>query len=298
MRTPLILSLTAAVLCMGCADKPAEKPVPTKPAAAAAPAAAPKAGAKAAQPAASSQPAAKAPALKAHGAQFAMKDAPKGAWSIDGDNTLTSFVIVSNSAGPITGRFPKGTAGWVHVADGKTTGTVHVDLSTLSTTNKAGVTNDIRDARVVEAFFGAPLSDKTPEAAKKASVATKDKVAAVWKKLDGILPTGVTHAGFVATKLEGLDALKDGTPGALTVHGDLVLWDTVKTPVSFALTATKTGNKVVASSTKPTTINLLKLLGDDVRALAFETMLAAGCAHQPGIQNDVAIRFDKLVFTR
>ena len=50
------------------------------------------------------------------------------------------------------------------------------------------------------------------------------------------------------------------------------------------------------ASTAPVSFDLEQVLGKNLRKLAFDTMLAAGCAHQPGIQNTVTLEITNAVF--
>ncbi|MCP4504363.1 MAG: YceI family protein [Deltaproteobacteria bacterium] len=239
---------------------------------------------------------AKAPVVKAHQAAFKTSAAPAGAWKIDGDKTDVSFTIVSKSAGPVTGHFPKGTQGFLK--DGK--GEVTIDLTKLVTTDKTGAENAVRDARVVHAFFGVPLASapKDKMEASKAAMASQEKVDAAWKKLNGVLPTGVTTAAYRISGVEGLDKLEEGKASDIMLHGTLILWDSLETHFVLSLQATKIGKSIAAHSKGLATLHLEKLLGKTTRNLVFETMLAAGCGHQAGIHSEVMINIEKLSMTQ
>jgi|GEM_PF-2174394 len=235
--------------------------------------------------------------VKAHQANFKAAAAPADAWTIDTDATKVSFVIVSNSAGPVTGHFDKAAKGWL-AKDGKS-GQATVDLIQLRSVDKTGAENAVRDARVVHAFFGLPLDAAPKDKAEvsKGAMGAIDKVNAVWKKLDGVLPTGVAQAAYKLQGVDGLDKLEDGKPGDIMTHGSLVLWDSLEVHVMFPMTATKKGKTLTASSKKAVSINLEELLGKATRDTVFDTMLAAGCGHQAGIQSKVDITIDQLTLT-
>ena len=283
MRAQLLPMFLLSVLLVACADKPAES--------------APKSTNAAEKPVAPSTAPASAPAgepkIKAHQAAFTATAAPANSWTIDGDKTEVSFTIVSKSAGPVSGTFPKGVKGYV-AANGK--GEVTIDLSSLVTTDKTGAGNDVRDARVVHAFFGVPLAAATSEkaAASKTALSNLEKVEAAWKKLEGVLAPGVKQAAYRISGVDGLDKLVDGKEGSLMLHGTLVLWDSLETHFMLPLKATKTGKTISASTKEAATLNLDKVLGKTTRDLVFETMLAAGCAHQAGLESAVSISIPKL----
>lgn len=225
------------------------------------------------------------PAPEAEGTGFLVGEPPAGGdvYQVVAAETDVSFVIVSNSAGAITGHFPQGTAGWLNLSD--QTGKFAIQLDTLKTTNEEGLEVPLRDANVVEAFFGVRPSALFAEA-----------VDAAWAKLEGMLPRNVALAGFEVTGLEGVDASLPESSGS--INGRLVLWNKVNVDASFAVKAISAEGRLELSSSEPVTIDLAEVLGENLRNLVFETMLAAGCAHQPGIQNQVAITLEKVVLQK
>ena len=207
----------------------------------------------------------------------------KGTWAVDPASTSVSFTIVSNSAGPITGTFPGGAAGAIDEKTKK--GVFTIDLLRMTTTNKAGAANPVRDTNVIESFFAArPFGN----------AALKPAVDSMWKKLDGKIAGGVAKAGLIVETVEGIDSVKDGATGHGVVNGKLVLWDSVQVPVSFAVTVSRLKNILEVKGTAPATFDVEKATGSGLRKMLFDAMIAAGCAHQPGIQNAVAVNLDKV----
>jgi hypothetical protein len=209
----------------------------------------------------------------------------KGMWIVDAEQTVVSFTIVSNSAGPITGKFEKSATGSFDPK--KRTGSFAVDLTKMTSTNKKGELNPVRDTNVIESFFAArPF----------ANAALAGAVADVWKRLDGKIASGVGTARLDIDNVEGAAATpKDGAPVDGVVNGKLVLWDSIAVPVSFPVTVTKTKDDVEVKGTAPATFNIEAATGTPIRKALFDAMIAAGCAHQPGIQNDVAVSLDRVV---
>jgi hypothetical protein len=277
----LIVGLT------GCpsSEKPAPSPESTVPATNAAPAAAPPPAAPPAPPAPPPAPEEPEPAGISAGA-LAPPAAPKGkgVWTLDPAGTDVSFTIVSNSAGPITGRFPGGASGAFDPE--KRTGVFAVDLTKLQSTNKDGAPNAVRDTNVLEAFFGArPLSN----------AALRPSVDAVWERIAAKIKPGVARAALVIDAVEGEAAApKEGATTEGVVNGRLVLWDSVAIPVAFPVTAARTKGVIELKGTAPATFSIEKATGSALRKALFDTMLAAGCAHQPGISNDVSVSLDKV----
>ncbi len=231
------------------------------------------------------QPPAEEPAANEQGSGFEMTDPPAegDVYHVLADETDISFVIVSNSAGPVTGRFPEGVTGWLNFSDGS--GKISVQIDTLKTAATDGLDNPLRDANIVESFFGVRPSAILPE-----------PVDAAWAKLEGMLMRNVANAGFEVTGIEGVDAAQ--TESAGSVSGRFVLWNRISMDLSFAVNANGEEGRLVLSSSEPVTIDLVQVLGEDLRNLVFDTMLAAGCAHQPGIQNQVAITLNKIVLQK
>jgi hypothetical protein len=289
----VVLSLTAA--CPAPDAKPPENappaPSPTADAGPAAPGAPGAPGAPAtvppvapvAPPPGPEQPEPEGIAAGAH----KIPDAPagKGAWVVDAAATSVSFTIVSNSAGPITATFPGGAAG---ALDGKTRkGVFTVDLTKMSSVNKDNVVNPARDTNVIESFFAArPF----------ANAALKDAVAAAWQPLDGKIQGGVARAALVVDSVEGAD-VKDGATADGVVNGSLLLWESVKVPVSFPVSVSRKGKTVEVTGKGPASFDIEKATGSKLRKLLFDAMIAAGCAHQPGIQNTVTVSLDKVTLT-
>lgn len=199
-------------------------------------------------------------------------------YTLDSAATDVQFLIVSNSAGPIVARFPEGASGSLD-ASGK--GSLSIKLDTMHSLDQYKAENPLRDANVIEAFFGV-----------RPSAVMKEAVDTAWTHLEGKLDRNVATARFDVSALEGMG----GGAGKLT--GNLVLWNKVSVPLSFPVnvTATETGLELV--STESVSFDLEQVLGADLRKLAFDTMLAAGCAHQPGIQNKVDITINKAVFKK
>ena len=77
----------------------------------------------------------------------------KGTWVLDSEETKVSFLIVSNSAGPIRGHFIKGASGALDAKSKR--GVFTIDLTTLETLDQKMQKNPVRDTNVIEAFFGA-----------------------------------------------------------------------------------------------------------------------------------------------
>ncbi|MDJ0835455.1 MAG: YceI family protein [Acidobacteriota bacterium] len=198
-----------------------------------------------------------------------------GGYELDSAETDVSFMIVSNSAGPITARFPKGVSGSLD-ASGK--GTVSIQLDTMYSLDQNNLENPLRDANVIEAFFGVRPSAILPEPVDKA-----------WEALAGKIERSVATARFEISEATGLDT----ATGNLT--GNLVIWNKISVPLTFAVNVTRADNRVELTSTAPVAFDLIEVLGADLRKLTFDTMLAAGCAHQPGIQNKVEISLNKVV---
>jgi hypothetical protein len=206
----------------------------------------------------------------------------KGTWVIDPATTTVSFTIVSNSAGPITGVFPGGAAG---ALDAKASqGVFSIDLTKLTTSNKAGARNPVRDVSVIESFFGArPF----------ANAALKAAVDGAWQKVEGKIARGVATAAFVVDSVEGaaanpkVEAAADGV-----VNGRLMLWDSVSIPLSFPVTASRTKDVMQVKGTAPAIFDIERVLGSPLRQALFDAMIAAGCAHQPGIQNAVTVNLE------
>lgn len=201
-------------------------------------------------------------------------------YELVGAETDISFVIVSNSAGPITARFPNGTAGSLN-SEGK--GTFTVQLDTMKTLDQNDLDNPLRDANVIEAFFGVRPSAVLPEPVDKA-----------WEALAGKLERSVAKARFEVTDTSGLIDLAAQSGGSGSLSGNLVLWNKISVPLTFKTQMNHHGEKITLSSSEAVTIDLEEVLGAELRKLAFDTMLAAGCAHQPGIQNQVAISLNKV----
>lgn len=218
---------------------------------------------------------------------FAMQEAPQGAsvFVVDAAETDVHFTIVSNSAGKVTGRFPGGYQGWLDLAEGK--GKFATQVDTLKTTTQDGMGLELRDQNVIEAFFGVRPSSTLPELVDKA-----------WQAMAGKLERNIQIAGFEIDKVEGLSDLADGASAQGSLAGKLVFWDTITASVSFPVEAKREGDMLTLASTETVTINLVDIMGQGLRDLAFQTMIAAGCAHQPGIQNEVVIGLDKVVLTK
>ena len=203
--------------------------------------------------------------------------------SIDPEGTEISFVIVSNSAGAVTARFPKGASGWIRPGDAAE-GQFAIQLDTMKSTTADGLENPVRDSNVVEAFFGVRPSALFPEPVDKA-----------WEAIGDRLTRNVAKAVFEVKAVSGISDLADRATGPGSITGNLVLWKTISTEVTFSFNATRSGNAYHLHGTAPTVINLEDILGPELRKLAFDTMLAAACAHQPGIQNEVAINLHRVV---
>ena len=201
-------------------------------------------------------------------------------YELIGAETDLRFVIVSNSAGPVTVRFPGGLEGALG-EDGK--GSFSIQLDTFKSLDQNNLENPLRDSNTVEAFFGVRPSAIFPA-----------EVDAAWEKLTGKLERSVAKAQFEVTEsdLIGSDAANG------TLSGNLKLWNTVSVPLSFPVSVTRAEGRVEFASTAPVAFDLEEVLGSDLRKLTFDTMLAAGCAHQPGIQNKVEITLDRVVLAR
>lgn len=215
-------------------------------------------------------------------------DAPvgKGAWLVDPAATQVSFTIVSNSAGVITGTFPNGAAGAFDAKARK--GVFTIDLTKMTSVNKDKVANPVRDTNVIESFFAArPF----------ANAALKDAVAAAWQPLDGKIASGVSRAALVVDAVEGAD-VKDGATGDGVVNGKLLLWESVEIPVSFPVTIARKGKTIEVTGKGPASFDIEKATGSKLRKSLFNAMIAAGCAHQPGIKNDVTVSLDKVTLTQ
>ncbi len=281
---PLALAFSLCVVTSAACPK-TEPAAPPAPAPAPAPAT-PPATPTPAPPATPPQP---EPAGIAPGAHK-IPEAPKGktTWTVDPTGTDVSFTIVSNSAGPITGKLSGAAAGAYDAKSKK--GVFTVDLTKLATVSKDGAGNPVRDANVVQAFFGAaPFAD----------AAHKTAVEGVWKTLSAKLQSGVTKAGLVLDGVEGDAATpKEGKSVEGTVNGKLVLWDSVEIPVSFPVTAEKKGDTIEVKSTAPAQFDIEKATGSVIRKGLFDSLLAAGCKHQPGIQNEVKVSLDKVTLKK
>lgn len=218
---------------------------------------------------------------------FELGQAPQAdaAYTVDATQTDVHFTIVSNSAGPVTGRFPEGYKGWLDLGEGK--GRFAVQLETLKTTTQDGMELERRDQNVLEAFFGIRPSSAMPEAVDQA-----------WQALSGKLERNIQVAGFEIESVEGLKDLADGASAQGALAGKLVFWDTITASVRFPVEATRSGDELTLSSTEKVTINMVDIMGQSLRDTVFQTMIAAGCAHQPGIQNDVVIGLDKVVLSK
>lgn len=268
------------------AEKPAEKPAEA-PATAAAPAT-PAAPAPASAPAAAGPELPEPAGVGAGAHKIPAVPAGAGTWAVEPTATTVAFTIVSNSAGPITGRFPNATGGAFDEKAGK--GVFTVDLTKMVTVNKDNAPNPVRDSNVIEAFFAArpfAIADK------------KQAVADTWAALAGKIASGVATAALVVETVEGaVLAVKDGQSADGVVNGKLVLWESVEVPVSFPVTASRTGDAIEVTGTAPSTFNIEKATGSAIRKKLFDTMLAAGCAHQPGIQNDVSVALERVTLKR
>lgn len=221
---------------------------------------------------------------------FALKPAPTKhpVWKIAAAETQVSFQIVSNSAGTITGTFAKGSEGWVDISQEKQPqGNFALQLDTLKTHNAKGEGNPARDLNVIEAFFGV-----------RDSSAQGEPVRHVWSKLSHYLQHHVKTAGFEITGMSNLKKNPDGKQGSAEVQGYLYLWNSLRLPAQFFVTIEQQAEKMTIKSTSPFVFNLEQVLGSQVRSLVFETLLAAGCAHQAGIQNQVSVSLDQVVFKK
>jgi hypothetical protein len=223
-------------------------------------------------------------------------DAPKGkgTWSVDAATTSVSFTIVSNSAGLVTGKFDNAAAGAFDPKAKK--GVFGVDLTKLVTSSvpkgaTAPAPNPVRDANVIESFFGARPFASTP--ANAANAPKKGDVDNAWKALAGKIASGVSTASLVVDSVEGAELAKDGTSNG-TVNGKLELWESVEVPVSFPVTVEKKGDTMTVKGTAPSKLDIEKVTGSAIRKSLFDNMLAAGCAHQPGIQNEVTLNLDQV----
>jgi hypothetical protein len=222
-------------------------------------------------------------------------DAPKGKgmWAVDPASTSVSFTIVSNSAGLVTGKLDNAASGAFDPKAKK--GVFHVDLTKLVTTSsKAGAPpapNPVRDANVIESFFGARPFASTP--ANAANAPKKPDVENSWKALTGKIASGVSTASLVVGSVEGAELAKDGASNG-TVNGKLELWDSVEVPVSWPVSVEKKGDTLTVKGTAPAKFDIEKVTGSAIRKALFDNMLAAGCAHQPGIQNEVSVMLDQV----
>ncbi len=223
-----------------------------------------------------------APAPQAEKSPEPAAQANEASYELVSAETDISFLIVSNSAGPITGHFPNGASGSLG-ADGA--GSFNIQLDTLNSVDKEGVENPLRDANVVEAFFGVRPSAVMP-----------GPVDEAWSLLTDKLERSVANARFEVKSTEGLE-VEDGASGEGSMAGNLVLWNKISIPLTIPLNISRSGDRVEISSTAAASLDLEEVLGTDLRKLVFDTMLAAGCAHQPGIQNKVDITIGKAVFT-
>lgn len=201
---------------------------------------------------------------------------------INTEETDLHFHIVSNSAGPIRGMFPKGVSGSLD-QDGK--GSLSIDINTLYSLDQNDLENPLRDSNVVEAFFGTRPHPFFAE-----------KVDAAWALIGDQLQRGLNTATFEVTSATGLGNLADGASETGQITGSLKIWNKIEVPLAFDVAMARTGNRVEVTTETGPTFNLETVLGADLRKLAFDTMLAAGCAHQPGIQNDVTINLTKVIF--
>ena len=270
-----LVVLSVGLLSVGCSDPP-PPPKAVEP-----PPAVVDAGSVVAPPPAPEQPEPAGIAAGTHKIPAAPKG--KGTWAVDPAATSVSFTIVSNSAGPITATFPGGAAGALDAKSKK--GVFTVDLTKMTTTNKDGALNPLRDTNVIESFFGArPF----------ANAALKPAVDTAWQKLDGKIASGVAKAGLVVESVEGITDVKPGASGEGVVNGKLVLWDSVEVPMSFPVTVTRAKDVLEVKGTAPATFDIEKATGSPLRKALFDAMIAAGCAHQPGIQNAVTVNLDKV----
>ena len=227
------------------------------------------------------------PGISAGGHKLPEAPKGKGTWSIDPTATTGSFTIVSNSAGVITGKLAGAAAGGFDAKAKKgPKGVVTVDLTKLVSTNKDGVGNPARDTNVIEAFFGArPF----------ANADKKPAVEDAWKKLAGKLAGGVAQAGLVIDGVEGGAAdVKDKKTADGVVNGKLVLWDSVEIPVSWPVKAERKGDVITVTGGAPAQFDIEKVTGSAIRKALFDNLLAAGCAHQPGIKNEVTVSLDQV----
>ena len=92
-----------------------------------------------------------------------------------------------------------------------------------------------------------------------------------------------------------MSGIADGHSGNGSLSGNLILWDKISIPLNFPINVSRAGEQVTLSSSQPVSFDLEQVLGSELRKLTFDTMLAAGCAHQPGIQNKVDITLHKVV---
>lgn len=221
---------------------------------------------------------------------FALKPAPEKhpVWQIVAAETQVSFQIVSNSAGTITGTFAKGSQGWVDISQEKQPqGNFTIQLDTLKTRNAKGEGNPARDMNVIEAFFG--VRDSATQA---------EPVRHVWSQLSHYLQHQVKTAGFEIAGMSNLKKNPDGKHGTAEIQGFLYLWNSVRLPAQFPVAIEQQAGTMSIKSTAPFVFNLEQALGSQVRSLVFETLLAAGCAHQAGIQNQVSVSLDQVVFKK
>lgn len=207
-------------------------------------------------------------------------------WDINTAKTKLHFTIVSGDSGEFKGTFNNGVDGFLKLDNEKSRGSFFVRYSSMVTVNKAGKGNSLRDNNLVEAFFGV-----------RDSKVAKEPVNEVWERLSGVLTKGIPYAQFEIDKVEGLK-LASKKEAACNVKGRIILWDKIKIPAVFPVKATMNNNQLEIKGTKPFKFNLVKALGQSTRNTVFETLLAAGCPHKKGIQNDVTIYLDQIVFNK
>lgn len=207
-------------------------------------------------------------------------------WDINTEKTKLHFTVVSNDSGEFKGTFNNGVEGFLRLANEKSKGSFFVRYSKMVTVNKAGKGNPLRDNNLVEAFFGV----RDSKVAKKA-------VNDVWDKLSGVLKKGVSTAQFEIDKVEGLK-LASKKEASCNVKGRVILWDKIEIPAVFPVKAKINNNELEIKGTKPFKFNLVKVLGQNTRNTVFQTLLAAGCPHKKGIQNDISIYLDTIVFDK
>lgn len=209
-------------------------------------------------------------------------------WNINSEKTKLHFTITTKTAVTISGYFPNGSSGefYINKNKEKSHGEFKVNLSTLKSVNKEGKENPVRDMNVTEAFFGI-----------KNSTIAKDAVNRLWDSLSGVLNKGVQEAVFTVDNLNNFK-MKDNTTAQTKIKGHFLLWGRINIPVEFPVTAEMKKNTLEITGLKPAKFNLLSVLGEKNRDTIFETMIAAGCPHEQGIENDVNVYFDKVVLVK